>query len=279
MNKTITMRLIWLLLVAQALIGCAQPTSEKEPSSTATPASFKRSETSAEAVDTPTSIVPSPTSTGEPPVTKVVPVPLPTTIPNQAELLAQAAEEGRNSVDFVIDTMELDDGKVPWRFATGANWYKYTSPGGEFSILMLSSIPPKQASDSNPQQYEDNEVNVVSSSFAVPMIVHRVIYYDAPGSVVGDVETKGFLDAYQFSDTTKIIQQTDIELGGYHGREFVGRIWTEGEPDLQFDMRTRIYVIEGSVYRLIVTGVDPEEVFGENGDRFLDSFTPNTSSN
>jgi hypothetical protein len=208
-----------------------------------------------------------------------VPVPLPTTVPDQAAQLAQAADKKVNSVDFVIDTMELEEGKVPWRFATGTNWYKYTSPEGEFSILMLSSVAPEYATSPNATRYDTSEVHLVSSTFPIPMLMHTVVYYDLSKKTVGDEELTDFLDKYPFTDTASIIRQTEIELDGYRGREFVRRTNSEGETDVQFDMRTRVYVVENTVYEISVSAWDPEEVFGGNGNRFLDSFTLSTSSN
>ena len=278
MTKSRAIRLLCLLLLGQLLIGCAQPSLESAASSTAAPTPVKSTEIATEIAETPTSIALSPTPTSEPPVIEIVPVPLPTVMPDQAALLAQVAEEG-NSVDFVIDIMELEDGKVPWQLALKVNWYKYTSPGGEFSSLMLSGpLPDTEVGVSSRQGYGKGEAKRVSSAFATPMLMHMVTYYDTPEAVGKDVKIEEFLDGYQFSDTAEMIEQTDIELGGYRGCEFVLRIRAEGEPDYQFDMRARVYVIEGTVFELRVTAVDPEEVFGANGDRFLDSFTPKTAS-
>lgn len=270
MNKSTHFNLVWLFLVMLMLIGCTEPTSEKLASSATIPTLPNESGTSANIANTITNTVPSPTVTNVSVIIQITPAPLPTTRPDQAALLDQAAEEEVYSVDFVIDTMALENGIVPWRFANGTNWYKFTSPEGEFSVLMLSSIPPEHKSG--------RKGNIVTSSFATPLTFHSVAYYEEPELTRGNVTAKEFLDAYQFDDTTETIEQRDIKLDGYYGREFIQRINIDRDPKEQFDMRTRIYIVGNKVYRLSVTAWNPDEVFGDNADRFLNSFTLNIST-
>lgn len=279
LNKSRIFWLNFLFLVFLMLMGCASFASNQEQSTTDPTPLPQVVEPSVEVLPTSTNIVPSPTVLKEQTVIQITPVPLPTTLPGQAALLAQAGEEEENSVEFVIDTLELADGGVPWRFALGNNWYKYTSPGNEFSTLMLSGIQPEYISYSELEGSKNSQVNQVSSSFAAPLMTHLIIYYDVPESVIDEATAKEFLENYPFSETSEIISQNDIELEGYHGREFVRQLNVETESDTKFAARTRVYIIEGSVYELTVTGIDSEEVFGGNGDRFLNSFTVHNSSN
>lgn len=161
-----------------------------------------------------------------------MPPPLPTTLPDQQARLAEAKENRVESVDFVIDTAELEEWRSPVFSPAGSFWYKYTSQDGRFSIIMHGFNPPNEASA--PRAFENSTVAVqrIQTDYISGGSYHTIDYFDEPSLINGHVTAQEYLDAFLdsfldraiilsgFSGAPEVVSETNIQMNGYPGRDY-----------------------------------------------------------
>jgi len=227
-------------------------------------------------------------ATSEKPVTIIVPLPLPTTLPDQQARLEEASKNRVTSVDFVIDAAELETRSIPYRFAQGENWYKYTSQDGAYSVLLFGSERPTRLVDfeavvfNNPVKYQ-----AVYADDPTGLATNAVSTFSHPQLVSGKLTPEEYLEllANSLPDgaiiptriaSVNIINQDNIQLEDYPGRDFIIEVLPNEGGNASFIARLRVYVVGNTVYQLYAANVLNDTTDdNENTVRFLNSFTLN----
>lgn len=217
-------------------------------------------------------------------VEEILAPPLPTTVPDQATRLAQACEEAEKrrgvSVDFVIDVEAFKDGHSSFCLSLGDNWYKYTSTDGGFSVLLRGTDPPNESVVDQAVTANDAiKVNVVQSEYLGPAIsASAVTFFNLQTLNIGKLSAIEFLETFTFEYLeslgdvdVEIAEEINIQLNDYPGKDL---LVTFSDQQSELYSRIRVYVIDHTIYQLTAVGV-PDEVLGDNGERFLNSFTLN----
>ncbi len=249
-----------LILLLAFLVACTAPAPNPVPVPTKTP----------EATLEPTAI----------PVIIITPIPLPTAVPNQAELIKKATRD--HPVDFVIDTQQLKNGVVPWWFYRFDNWYKYMSSDGTFSVLMHGGIAPKETTLKEMLGPSHADAKVVKADYLM-LDNQAVTYFQNPALISGELTPEQFIDSFDFAETLRpiakveVISDKRIQLNGFPGRDVLLENTSEDDPQVKIKMHVRFYVVGNMVYQLTYVGSgDPSSHEVEN--RFLDSFTLNDTA-
>lgn len=212
------------------------------------------------------------------PIVIITPEPLPTTVLQQATRFYEASETpGAESVDFVIDTNLLEKNGIPYQLTKGDNWYKYTSPEGDFSVLIPGGQPPAESIVTAENPIEAEIFRVESHNLGA-LNQQYIDYYDMVSSDLTEGEIFGDLDKYVLYERSnvdgKIVEDRQIQLNDTVGRELVLNMTSMGNPDIQFPMYARIFIEDGRFYQLYTVGIGE---FGENDRLFLDSFVLNVN--
>ena len=271
----------WFLVVIYALFFSACQSKAEQPKNVTTSA---RSEVESVQVD---SIEPAPTteilpsSTAHSPILIITPMPLPTTVPNQLELLREVREDPDiDSVEFVIDTTILEEGRVPFQLNGGENWYKYSPSDEHFSILIPGGLAPQESNIEQTVNGTNVDVNIVQSFDMSELNQQAIAYFDLPEISAGSFDVDKFLDdigiLIYFYDKSVLAHEIDeltkIQLDGFPGRELIVSLTHENVPDAELEMHIRYFVIGDTIYQLTTYGLGK---FSEKDERFLESFTIN----
>jgi hypothetical protein len=222
---------------------------------------------------------PTPAITLEPTAVSVIgitPIPLPTTVPNQADLINKATTN--HPVDFVIDTQQLKRGVVPPRFMVLDTWYKYTSPDGAFSVLMHGGVAPKETISNDQQGKFPPGVKVVRADY-LTQDNQAVTYFENPALISGELTPEQFLNSFDFAQALRpaaeveVISDKRVQLNGFPGRDVSLQATLKDESDLKVElyMHIRFYVVGNTVYQL--TYADIGTASSDTEARFLNSFT------
>jgi hypothetical protein len=214
----------------------------------------------------------------------ITPVPLPTTVPNQTELLQAAFKQAKNhtgvTMDFVIDLQEFNDGQVPFQLDHGDNWYKYTGTDHAFSVLLHSSLAPVE---SRYNHTTEDGIAIKSGRVRAEFSVGE--YATVSWETVASTDSTRFFDSEHYLATydftpfleggidAKILSDDRIELNDFPGREvFIESNLSHGMTRVFGYARVRIYVINNTAYQLTLGGIGRS--LPESEARFFNSFTP-----
>jgi hypothetical protein len=225
-----------------------------------------------------------PTNTGK----IIVPLPLPTTLPNQQAELENASKNKVNSVDFVIDTTELEANSIPFRFKNGENIYKYTSSDEAYTVLLHGSNRPSRligfesiVFDSSVQYLgviAANSTGLATNevmTFSDPLLTSSELTPDEYLELLTNSLLDGAISLAEMA-SVNVINQENIQLNDYPGRDFTLEVQPFKDGNASFNARLRVYIVGNTVYQLYAKDVLDNTAFNnENTIRFLDSFTLN----
>lgn len=220
--------------------------------------------------------------------TTIIPPTLPTSLPDQQERLEEASNNKENSVDFVIDTTLLESHSIPFRFANGENWYKFTAHNGAYSVLLYGSDRPAGLMGF-PALIFDNSVEFygVIANNSNLLGSNEVTTFTDPQLANGEQTPEEYLESLESSlmdgavnllnvASINIISQENIQLNNHPGRDFTLEIKPNEGGNASYFAHLRIYVVGDTVYQLYAANVLDDTVYNnENTIRFLDSFTLN----
>lgn len=218
----------------------------------------------------------------------ITPVPLPTTVPNQAELLQAAFKQAKNhtgvTMDFVIDLQDFEDGQVPFQLDHGDNWYKYTGADRAFSVLLhCSSAPVVSHYNHTTEDGLAIKSGRVRAEFSVGE--YATVSWETVTSIDGTrfFDGEHYLATYDFTPfmegvpEAKILSDDRIELNGFPGREvFIESNLSHGMTRVFGYTRIRLYVVDNTAYQLALGGIG--RALPESEVRFFNSFTPYPST-
>ena len=168
---------------------------------------------------------------------------------------------------IVVVALVLVAAELGFGFQKAAEWTKYSSPEGRYSVL-LPAEPKLSTQESATAEGVKFPQYLATSSDS--NVLFQIGYFDnLPNNTFSlDKARDGFLNAIKGT----LVSESAISLGGYPGRET--RMSGKGEDNVEYilivrmyDVKTRVYVVQYIFKRSAET-----PALTENARRYFDSF-------
>jgi hypothetical protein len=146
-------------------------------------------------------------------------------------------------------------------------WEQFSSPEGGFTVLM--PVKPSQKKQTTGSAVS-LDANLFTASLEEGKVIYSVSYTNFPSELAQlppDVLLDSLSSSFTKNKKLKVLNQQDISLGSYPGREF--KFETPGERIVSY----RAYLVEQRLYQIIAEiPKDRESTLSSDRERFLSSF-------
>lgn len=148
-----------------------------------------------------------------------------------------------------------------------ADWIKYTSPEGRYSVLLPAqpALSTQEGTSKEGQKFPQYLASVGDADLG-----YVTTYFDTlPGTTFSIDEAR---DALVSHTGSSLLAESSISLGNYHGREI--KISLTADDGTVYIDRMRFYEVDKRIYMLqyLVPKTLESEALNAKGSRYLDSF-------
>ncbi len=153
-----------------------------------------------------------------------------------------------------------------------AEWIKYTSPEGRYSVR-LPKEPQLSTQDTTDPTGAKVKQYMAAAADANSLSMIGYFDYGADQNFSFDKARDGMLSAVKGT----LLAESSISLGGHPGREL--RILAKGPKDLEFISRARFYDVDRRIYvvQFIFLKSSEDAALVEKAGKFFDSFEVRTA--